>query len=198
MTADELRAFEAEVAAAFNAGHIRAPVHLSGGNEEELIAFFENAEIGDDDWVLTTWRSHYHCLLKGVQPGILMADILVGRSITLCYPDRKILSSAIVGGILPIGLGIAWSIKNGGGPGRVFCFIGDMAGRTGTCDEVLRYAAGHHLPLEIVIEDNRLSVATPSEAVWSEDESLDLHMVRSSYEYKLGWPHAGAGKRVNF
>jgi pyruvate dehydrogenase E1 component alpha subunit len=199
MTPDDLIAFEKRVADAFNDAKIRAPVHLSGGNEVDLIELFDAADIGDDDWVLTTWRSHYHCLLKGVHPERLFADIVAGRSITLCYPDKKILSSAIVGGILPIGLGLAWSIKRAG-TGRVFVFVGDMAARTGVFDECLRYAAGHDLPIQFTVEDNQLSVVSPTEKVWGEEytEPLRRYERVDAYDYKLGWPHAGAGKRVNF
>src|SRR5215831_4668840 len=80
-TPDTLKEFEQQIAEDFNAGKIRAPVHLAGGNEEQLIDIF--SAVTKSDWVLTQWRSHYHCLLKGVPPERLRADILAGRSITL-------------------------------------------------------------------------------------------------------------------
>lgn len=201
---DELIAFEADVAASFNAGKIRAPVHLSGGNEDELIEIFK--QVGPDDWILTTWRSHYHALLRGVPAHRIMADILAGHSITLCYPEYRLLSSAIVGGILPIATGIAWAIKRRGGKERVWAFMGDMAASTGVAAETRQYAWGHRLPITWVVEDNGLSVVTPTGKTWSDtpDDGIPSHMREEwptrtrSHAYKLKWPHSGAGKRVNF
>lgn len=87
MTADQLRSFEAEVAAAFNAGKIKAPVHLDGGNEEPLIETFRHIE--RHDWIFCTWRSHYKALLHGVPPELVMEEIMAGRSIALCFPGYR-------------------------------------------------------------------------------------------------------------
>lgn len=193
MTRDDLIAFERIVADAFNAGRIRAPVHLAGGNEDQLIEIFKR--VGPQDWVAVTWRSHYACLLKGVPPDRLLADILAGRSITLNYPDHRIVSSAIVGGILPIALGVAWAIKRAGGAELVWAFVGDMTAATGMFDEVWRYASGHDLPLRLVVEDNGRSVCTTTADAWGwSGTKLPI----KEYAYDLPWPHAGAGKRVQF
>ena len=46
-------------------GKIKAPIHLSGNNENELIKIFKKVN-KKNDWVLSTWRNHYHALLKGI------------------------------------------------------------------------------------------------------------------------------------
>jgi pyruvate dehydrogenase E1 component alpha subunit len=189
-----LIAFEKEVADRFNAAKIRAPVHLSGGNEEQLIDVFE--DVKSEDWVISTWRSHYHCLLKGVPPEQLMADIVAGKSITLNYPEHRILSSAIVGGGLPIAAGIALGIKRRNGHERVWAFLGDMAHRGGMFHEVCQFANGHNLPIRFVVEDNGISVCTDTAVSWG-TERIFRGKVRD-YSYKLPWPHSGAGHRVNF
>ena len=130
--------FEEKVVNAFNAGQIRAPVHLASGNEDCLLSIFET--IGIDDWVLCSWRSHYHCLLKGVPEDELYEEILAGRSISLCFPHYRILSSAIVGGNVPIATGIALSIKRNKGSNKVHCFIGDMTAETGIVHECIKYS----------------------------------------------------------
>ena len=56
--------FEEDIAKLFNAGKIKAPVHLYHGNENKLIEIFK--KIKKNDWVFCSWRSHYQCLLKGV------------------------------------------------------------------------------------------------------------------------------------
>lgn len=192
MTADDLRAFEQQVADAFNAGKIRAPVHLDGGNENELIRIFRNVNAGD--WCFCTWRSHYKALLHGVPADKVMAEIMAGRSIALCFPEHRFYSSAIVGGILPIALGVALGIKRRRGTEQVRAFVGDMTARTGAFAEVSAYASGHDLPLHLVVECNGISVCTPTDEVWGhgwlpKEEHFDYH---------LPWPHSGAGVRVQF
>ena len=192
MTPADLLAFEDEMAALFNAGRIKAPLHLAAGNERQLIEIFR--DIGAADWVLCGWRAHYHCLLKGVPAHQLRAKILDGRSIALCFAEHKILSSAIVGGILPIAVGLAWGIKRRGGNGRVWAFIGDMTAECGVVDESHRYARGHDLPLEIVVEDNGVSVCTPTAEVWGARKPLST----TRYTYDLERPHVGTGTFVRF
>ncbi len=112
MTPADLIAFEADVAERFNRAEVPYPVHLSGGNEQQLIDYFAtHYDAARGDWVCTYWRSHYHCLLAGVPPDEVLAAILAGRSITLCFPKYRVISSAIVGGILPIAVGIAVGIR---------------------------------------------------------------------------------------
>ena len=109
MKKEQLIQFENEIASTFNRGGIRAPIHLYSNNENFLIKFFK--KIKKDDWVFCSWRSHYQCLLKGVPPKTLKKEIVEGKSISLCFPKYKIYSSAIVGGILPISVGVALSLK---------------------------------------------------------------------------------------
>ena len=193
-TLEQLVAFELEIADLFNSGKIRAPVHLSGGNEEQLITIFK--DIRPQDWVCSTWRNHYHGLLKGVPPDIMRGHILEGYSIALNYPSHRFYSSAIVGGMLPIATGIAWAIKRAGLDERVWVFVGDMAARSGIYHECTEYALGHDLPVEFVVENNGVSVCTKTAEAWG----VEFPVIRFSryYHYHLGWPHSGAGKRVEF
>jgi pyruvate dehydrogenase E1 component alpha subunit len=194
-TIDSLRGFEERVAEHFNAGRIRAPVHLSGGNEQQLLDIFKN--VREQDWVATNWRSHYACLLKGIPPATLMGDIVAGHSITLNYPAYRILSSAIVGGALPIAVGVAWAIKRRGEDAKVWAFVGDMAAMSGIFHECRRYADGHSLPIHFVIEDNGKSVCSDTYATWGMDNQRPKGGDHY-YRYVLSYPHAGAGRRVEF
>lgn len=196
MTKEELISYEQGIAALFNDGAIRHPVHLAGGNEDQLIDIF--SRINPQDWVFGQWRMHYHCLLKGVPPERLTAAIMQGRSIALCFPEYRIFSSAILGGHLPIALGVAMGIKRSGGDEKVWCFMGDMAQEGGAAYECVKYAESFSLPVEWVIEDNGLSVCTETGEVWGTfGPALEGENV-TYYAYKLPWPHAGAGKRVQF
>jgi len=204
LTPEDLIAFEDEVACRFLRKEIKAPVHLSGGNETQLIELFRN-HVGPDDWVLTTWRSHYHCLLKGVPAEELVEEIIAGRSISLCFPGRRILSSAIVAGCAPIavGLGLGLLKERAGDPElktKVVCFLGDMAAETGLAYESMKYSAQHGLPVLWVVEDNNLSAGTDTRSTWG-GKVKTLGMSPGSllrYEYQLTRPHVGVGQWVTF
>ena len=128
----------------------------------------------------------------------LKEEIRNGNSMTLSFPEYNIISSAIVGGILPIALGISLKLKMEMSSQRVFCWLGDMTAEGGSFYECSKYAAFLNLPIVWVVEDNGISVCTPTEAVWGdmEEEELDNDVIY--YEYKSKYPHAGAGIRVQF
>ena len=197
LTKEQLITFETDIAECFNQAMIKAPVHLYDGNEEKIIEVFKN--IKDEDWIFCTWRSHYQCLLKGVPPKQIKQDILAGKSITLCYPEYNIYSSAIVTGNIPIATGLALDIKRKGGTNHIWCFVGDMTSETGTFFENWKYAVNHDLPITYIIEDNGRSVCTETKHVWNND----LYFVNETrkiiyYQYKPKYPHAGGGKRIQF
>lgn len=108
-TKEELIQFEDDIVQMYREGKIKAPLHLSGGNESELIELFK--EINPQDFIFTTYRSHYHALLKGMPRERLINWILDLKSIHVMDKEYKIFSSAIVGGTLSIALGYALSIK---------------------------------------------------------------------------------------
>jgi TPP-dependent pyruvate/acetoin dehydrogenase alpha subunit len=199
ITKEFLMNFESDVAREFNAGKIKAPVHLSSGGEESLIEIFSN--IKDNDFVFTTWRSHYHALLKGVEPSILMREILEGRSISLNFPDKRLYSSAIAGTHIPIAVGLAYSIRLKNRDERVWCFLGDMVSESGIAEVSFKFSERFKLPITFVIEDNNRSVCSDTRKVWN---SLNLnHQEKKysnviSYSYRSKYPHAGAGIRVQF
>jgi TPP-dependent pyruvate/acetoin dehydrogenase alpha subunit len=197
-TAKELEDFETDIANCFNEGMIKAPVHLYYGNEEDMITIFDG--VSDEDWIFCTWRSHYQCLLKGVPQEQLKNDILAGKSITLCYPEYNIYSSAIVTGSISIATGTAMDTKRKGGSNHVWCFVGDMAAETGSFYENHKYAVNHDLPITFVVEDNEKSVCTITKEVWNDSGHSYSHGQPKIlyYKYETKYPHAGAGKRIQF
>ena len=198
LTKEQLVDFETDIANCFNNAMIKAPVHLYDGNEEQMISIFKNVK--PEDWVFCSWRSHYQCLLKGVPQEQLKQDILDGKSITLCYPEYNVYSSAIVTGNIPIATGTALDIKRKGGINHVWCFVGDMTSETGTFFENWKYAVNHDLPITYVIENNGKSVCTETNKVWNTNELYFAKETRKIiyYEYQTKYPHAGAGARIQF
>jgi pyruvate dehydrogenase E1 component alpha subunit len=194
--AELLAAFEEQIAAEFNAGEIPYPVHLESGNEDQLIEIFR--DIKPEDWIMGTWRLHLKALLKGVPPDELRAAIHRGESMALQFPEHRVYGSAIAGGIIPIALGVALAIKRRRGNGRVWCFLGDMMSKSGIFHECAKYAGNHALPITWVIEDNGVSVMTPTEKVWGEYNNVPFYRSVRYYRYQSKYPHCGAGKRVQF
>ena len=199
MTKEDLVKFEEEIAELFNAAKIFAPVHLYYGNEEQIIKVFES--VRSQDWVFCSWRSHYQCLLKGVPPKEIKEEIIAGRSISLCFPDYQIYSSALVGGSLPVAVGTAIAIKRKDEDSKVYCFMGDMTSETGIAHECIKYSRNHQLPIHFIIEDNSKSVCTDTRETWnvsslSYEEKHDSNI--TYYHYETKYPHAGAGIRVQF
>ena len=199
MNKQKLIKFESEIAQLFNTGKIKAPIHLYHGNENKIINIFK--KIKKEDWVFCSWRSHYQCLLKGVPEKQIKDEILACRSISLCFPKYKIYSSAMVGGSIPIAVGTALSIKRNKSKNRVYCFMGEMTSETGIAHECIKYSRNFKLPIHFVIEDNEKSVCTNTRKAWNQKklsyEGFSDKFV-TYYHYKLKYPHAGAGKRVQF
>lgn len=189
----KLIAFEKRVADAFENKQIKGPVHLSGGNEDEIIEIFK--EIHPEDWCFTSYRQHYHALLHGVPEEKLFKAICDGHSMTLQFPEHRFFSSAIVGGHLSIAVGVAMALKRNKVNRRVWAFLGDMASSIGAFHEAKRYAARWFLPITFVVEDNGLSCNTPTEECWGKAGKVASI---KSYKYQRQYPHVGIDKWVNF
>lgn len=206
MNKQQLIDFESEIAELFNSAKIRAPIHLYANNEENIIKVFEKINI-ETDWVCCTWRNHYQALLKGVPPDLLKEQILQGKSMVMNLPEYQFICSSIVGGIPSIATGIALASKLKNSGEHVWCWVGDMSAETGAWSESYRYAVAQNLPITFIVEDNELSVMTPTAEVWGDSKwylpTQGMSYYESShliyYKYKnQKYPHAGAGIRVQF
>ena len=194
MNKQDLIDFEKRVKKVYEAGEIKAPIHLSGNNEAQLIKIFK--KIDKNDWVFSTWRNHYHALLHGFDPEELFNLIKEGNSMGINSVERRFYSSSIVGGIIPIALGVAQSIKLKKETNKVWCFIGDMTFETGVFHECYKFSRNFQLPIEFVVEDNNLSTNTPTDKTWGKKSKIpdDVHY----YEYERNFPHHGTGQWVLF
>ena len=75
VTKEDILKFEDDIAQLYLDGKIKAPIHLAGTNEEELIKIFKE-KVGANDWIVSTHRNHYHWLLSGRDPEDLKKQIL--------------------------------------------------------------------------------------------------------------------------
>lgn len=207
MNKQELIDFETEIGNCFNNKEIRAPIHLYDGAEDQIIKVFKKINV-EKDWVCCTWRNHYQALLKGIPAEVLRERIFAGKSMVMNLPEYKFVCSSIVGGIPSIATGLALAAKLKGSDEHVWCWAGDMSANTGAWSEAYRYAVAQDLPITFVVEDNELSVMTPTAEVWG-DERWYLPVANNRawyesrhliyYQYKNNkYPHAGAGMRVQF
>ena len=195
LTSEDLKSFEEEVKTTYEAGKIKAPVHLAGGNEEKLIDIFQY--VHPDDLVFASWRNHYHALLHGVDRDVLMDLVVRGKSMSVYSKEPKLYTSSIVGGIIPIALGTAKAQKESGSDRKTWCFVGDMTFESGIFYEAYKYAKNLDLPLQFVVEDNNMSTNTPTDETWG-GVKRDVPDDVIYYEYERGFPHHGTGNWVLF
>lgn len=196
-TKEELVDFENQVKALWEAGELPYLIHLCGGNEDQLVSFFEIVKEGD--FIFSTHRAHYHYLLSGGAREELLDKIKAGKSMFLFSRKLNFLASAIVAGNCGIAAGVAYALKRKGSKQRVWCFVGDGAEDQGHFYEAVRWVHGQNLPCVFVIEDNNLSVESPKEIRYGDG----FHGWPSCvwrYYYKPAYPHAGSGcaHRIEF
>lgn len=189
-----LKKFELLVKEKYEKGLIRAPIHLSGGNEKPLIKIFK--KIKKSDWVISNWRSHYHAILHGVPEKVILREIIKGKSMSLNFKKYKFISSSIVAGGIPIALGIAMGIKKNKKKNKVHVFIGDMTFETGVFHECYKYSKNFDLPIKFIVEDNNLSTNTPTNYAWNKKSKIFKDI--SYYKYKRKFPHHGTGNWILF
>ncbi len=209
--------FERQVAYLWEAGEIKAPVHLSGGNEEQLIDIFK--EIKRHDIVFSGHRNHYHALLHGIQPATLLDEILGKTPQALCKGHARSMgfidaahgfySSAIVGGMCAPAVGAAWAIKDAwesdplsidelASMRHVWCFVGDGALDGGHFWEALQYARAWALPITFVVEDNNRATCTAIDSRFRLGHMDPMTIYVRYYSYTPTWPHVGTGTYVQF
>lgn len=203
-TVETLKEYEENLALLFEEGKINCPLHLSGGNEKELIDIFQSVK--KDDYVFSTHRAHYHYLLKGGDPQELLDEILGlpsgicggnGRSMHIYDTKLRFYTSAIVAGVCPIATGVALSIKKNKLDQHVWCFVGDGAEDQGGFVEAVRFGTARALPITFVIEDNDKSIDSTKEQRWQNYQPIKgRNILRYNYERKYG--HCGIGKWVSF
>lgn len=191
---ERLKKFELLVKEKYEKGLIKAPIHLSGGNEKPLIKIFK--KIKKSDWVISNWRSHYHAILHGIPEKEILKEIIKGKSMSLNFKKYKFISSSIVAGGIPIALGIAMGIKKNKKRNKVHVFIGDMTFETGVFHECYKYSKNFKLPIKFIVEDNNLSTNTPTSYAWNKKSKIFKDV--SYYKYKRKFPHHGTGNWILF
>jgi TPP-dependent pyruvate/acetoin dehydrogenase alpha subunit len=186
--------FEKKIVTLYEKKKIRGPIHLSGNNEDQLINIFK--KIKKNDWVFSGWRNHYHAILKNIPLHDIEKQIIKGKSMNLNSMKHNFFTSSIVGGILPVALGVAMALKMKKSKSKVWVFIGDMTYETGIFHECYKYGRNFKLPINFVVEDNNMSTNTPTKKAWGKKQKILPNI--KYYSYKRKYPHHGIGKWILF
>ena len=162
-----IRAFEEKVDELFMRGEVHGTTHLSIG--EEATAAGALMALQNDDYITSTHRGHGHCIAKGADLNLMMAELLGketgycrGRGGSMHIADVKtgnLGANGVVGGGIPIATGVGLSIKLQGLDRICLCFFGDGASNEGTFHEAINMAAIWSLPVVFVCENNQYGMS---------------------------------------
>jgi len=167
-----IRAFEEKVSELFGKGQVHGLLHLSIG--QEAVAAGACAALRATDLVVSGHRPHGHAVAKGVDLTSLFAELAgretgcckgKGGSMHLAAPDAGfVTATGVVGGNIPLALGVAFACRERGKQEVAAVFFGDGAGQSGAFHESLNIASLWKLPLVFICENNGYAEFTPLSA----------------------------------
>jgi len=166
-----IRSFEEKAEQLYALGKVHGTMHLCIG--EEATAVGACLALRRDDCILSTHRGHGHCLAKGADVNLMMAEFFGkangycrgrGGSMHIADVDGGNLgANGVVGGGLPIAPGVALGLRMQGSDRVCLCFFGDGAANEGAFHESLNLAAVWKLPVVYVCENNQYAMSMPFE-----------------------------------
>ncbi|WP_343224755.1 pyruvate dehydrogenase (acetyl-transferring) E1 component subunit alpha [Pelagicoccus sp. SDUM812005] len=166
-----IRRFEERSLRVYQQGKIGGFLHLYIGQESIAVACA--SLMGDHDHMITAYRNHGHALAVGMNMNECMAELLgkatgcskgKGGSMHFFAPDKNYWGGhGIVGGQIPLGVGLAYGVKYKGQTGSAMAFMGDGAINQGAVHEAYNLAALWDLPAIFIIENNGYSMGTSQE-----------------------------------
>ena len=162
------RRFEEKAAQSYGQEKIHGFCHLYIG--QEAVAIGSILAGRPDDYVIATYREHAHALVKGCDPGAVMAELYgkgtgvskgFGGSMHLFSAEHRLMGGhAIVGGHAPVAIGLAFASKYEGKDSVTLCYLGDAAINQGAFHEALNMAALWKLPVIFIVENNLYGMGT--------------------------------------
>jgi pyruvate dehydrogenase E1 component alpha subunit len=189
-----IRIFEDKTAEMYSRGKVAGFCHLYAG--EEAVAVGAIYALYDKDYVVSAYREHGHCIAKGGSPRVVMAELFgkatgisggYGGSMHLFDPTLRFMGGyAIVGGGLPLAVGLGLSIAYREEPEVVCCFFGDGALPQGAFHESLNMASLWKLPVIFICENNFYGMGTLVQNAICQEEL-----------YRFATPYKMPGVRVD-
>lgn len=181
-----IRHFEERSAQLYGETKIRGFLHLYVG--EEAVAVGVSAALQPDDNVVSTYREHGHALARGVAPAAVMAEMFGrvegcsgGRGGSMHLFDvghRFFGGNAIVGGGIPVAVGLALADHLRGVQRTTVCFFGEGAVAEGEFHESVNLAALWHLPIVFCCENNLYAMGS---ALSRTEANTDLVLKAAAY-----------------
>src|SRR3989442_2500131 len=173
-----IRRFEEKAAEAYALGKIGGFLHLSIG--EEAVGVGAPSVLRPDDYAISAYRDHGHCLAKGAAPRRARAEPF-GRGGGLCKgkggsmhlfhtPVTFLGVHAVAGAPLPLAAGVAFAIKYQGGDQVIVCYFGDGAVHQGEFHEAMNLSALWKLPVIWICETNRYAMGASVEPALAQPE----------------------------
>jgi pyruvate dehydrogenase E1 component alpha subunit len=158
----KIRYFEEKVLDLLSRDVVKGASHLYIG--EEAVAVGAVAAINHDDYITSTHRGHGHCIAKGGDLKLMLAELCgkttgycKGRGGSMHIADVKtgnLGATGIVGSNIPVATGAGLSIKLKGKDNVILCFFGDGAANTGVFHESVNMGAIWNLPVIYICENN--------------------------------------------
>ena len=166
-----IRRFEERAGEMYAKAKIGGFLHLAIGEEATIVGGCR--ALRDDDYLISTYRSHGHALVRGTPPGAVMAELFGreggccrgrGGSMHMFDLQRRFMGGyGIVGGNLPLGAGIALACDYRETDRATLCVFGDGAVNQGTFGETANLAALWQLPIVFMVTNNQFGMGTALE-----------------------------------
>ncbi len=166
-----IRRFEERAGEMYAKAKIGGFLHLAIGEEATIVG--SARALRDSDYLISTYRSHGHALVRGTPPEQVMAELFGreggccrgrGGSMHMFDLQRRFMGGyGIVGGNLPIAAGFGLAADYLGSSDATLCTFGDGASNQGTFGETMNLAALWHLPVVFLVTNNQFGMGTALE-----------------------------------
>ncbi len=175
-----IRRFEERAGEMYAKAKVGGFLHLAIGEEATIVGAAR--AMRDEDFLISTYRSHGHALARGTSPDAVMAELFGrvdgcsngrGGSMHMFDAERRFMGGyGIVGGNLPIAAGLGMASDFLGTQDATLCVFGDGASNQGTFGETLNLAALWKLPVVFMVTNNQFGMGT---ALARHSAVTDLH-----------------------
>lgn len=175
----QIRAFEEQAEKSYMAGKIHGTMHLSIGQEASAVGSV--SVLNPDDFILSTHRGHGHCIAKGADLNLMMAEFYGkangycrGRGGSMHIADvasGNLGANGVVGGGIPMAVGVGLGLKMQKEGKILMSFFGDGAASSGAFHESMELSVIYQVPVVYVCENNQYAMSFPTRK-WTTSERL--------------------------
>lgn len=174
-----IRKFEEQAEKSYMAGKIHGTMHLSIGQEASAVGAISTLQ--PDDYILSTHRGHGHCIAKGADLNLMMAEFF-GKETGYCrgrggsmhianIAGGNLGANGVVGGGIPMAVGVGLGLKMQAEEKVLISFFGDGGASTGAFHESMELSALYQVPVVFVCENNQYAMSFPTER-WTDSSRL--------------------------